>query len=138
MINIIVAVLAGSLFGLGLSLSGMVDPNKVLGFLDLAGDWDPSLMLVMMGALAVAMPGFFWVRRHQRPMFDDRFHVTDKTALEPSLLMGASIFGIGWGMTGYCPGPAVAGLILNNPEAWWMVASIYVGFWLAGWCMPKS
>lgn len=138
MINLMVSMLSGAVFGLGLAVSLMIDPNKVLGFLDVAGNWDPSLMLVMMGALIVAIPGFRWVRRHQKPLFDERFHVTDKTTLEPVLLVGAAIFGVGWGMTGYCPGPAVAGLVLGNPEAWLMVISIYVGFWLAGCWLRHS
>ena len=138
MINLYIAMLSGSIFGLGLAVSSMIDPNKVLGFLDIAGDWDPSLMLVMTGALLVAIPGFRWVLRQEKPVFDASFHVTDKTALDPFLLMGAAIFGIGWGMTGYCPGPAVANLVLGNPEAWLMVVSIYVGFWIAGSWLPKK
>lgn len=138
MINLFVAMLSGSIFGLGLAVSSMIDPNKVLGFLDIAGDWDPSLMLVMTGALLVAIPGFRWVLRQEKPVFDASFHVTDKTALDPFLLMGAAIFGVGWGMTGYCPGPAVANLVLGIPEAWLMVVSIYVGFWIAGSWLSKK
>lgn len=126
------ALLSGLIFGLGLSVSQMINPNKVLGFLDIAGDWDPSLALVMAGALAVAMPCFRWARRHDKPVFDSRFHVTDKTALDKALLAGAAIFGIGWGMTGYCPGPAFASIAIGNREALLMVVSIYAGFWAAG------
>lgn len=132
MINLLTALLTGSIFGIGLSISRMIDPNKVLGFLDVAGNWDPSLALVMAGALAVAIPGFFLVRRQGKPLMEQRFHLTDKTALDKALLGGAAIFGIGWGMTGYCPGPAVANLALGNLEALYMVLAIYIGFWLAG------
>ncbi len=132
MINLLSALMAGLVFGAGLSVSNMIDPNKVLGFLDIAGDWDPSLALVMAGALAVAIPGFLWVRKQQRPVLDTRFHVTDKTELDRPLLIGAAIFGIGWGMTGYCPGPAVANLAIGNAEALLMVVSVYAGFWIAG------
>lgn len=132
MINLLSALIAGLVFGAGLSVSNMIDPNKVLGFLDIAGDWDPSLALVMAGALAIAIPGFRWVRKQQRPVLDTRFHVTDKTELDRPLLIGAAIFGIGWGMTGYCPGPAVANLAIGNAEALLMVVSVYAGFWIAG------
>lgn len=133
MINLLTALLAGGIFGIGLSISHMIDPNKVLGFLDITGNWDPSLALVMAGALAVAMPGFYWVRRQGKPLQDQRFHLTDKTTLDLALLGGSAIFGIGWGMTGYCPGPAVANLVLGNLEAVYMVTAIYLGFWSAGW-----
>lgn len=135
---LLIALLAGGIFGLGLSVSQMINPDKVLGFLDITGDWDPSLALVMAGALAVAMPGLLWARRHDKPVFDSRFHVTDKIALDKALLTGAALFGIGWGMTGYCPGPAFASLAIGNQEALLMVVSIYAGFWAAGWLSRKS
>ena len=132
MINLTVALLSGAIFGLGLSVSQMINPDKVLGFLDIMGQWDPSLALVMAGALAVAYPGFRWVRRHDKPVFDSHFHITHKTVLDKPLMIGAAVFGIGWGMTGYCPGPAFASLATGNQEAFVMVASIYAGFWAAG------
>lgn len=132
MIKLILALLAGLLFGLGLTISQMVNPNKVLSFLDIAGDWDPSLALVMAGALAVAIPSFRWATQHDKPILGSRFHITAKTALDKPLLSGAALFGIGWGMTGYCPGPAFASMALGNQEAIIMVASIYAGSWAAG------
>ena len=132
MIKLILALIAGTIFGLGLSVSQMVNPDKVLSFLDIGGNWDPSLALVMAGALAVAIIGFRWVRKQDKPILGSRFHITAKTALDKPLLLGAVIFGIGWGMTGYCPGPAFASLALGNQEAIVMVVSIYAGFWAAG------
>lgn len=136
--KLFLALAAGLIFGLGLSVSQMIDPNKVLDFLDIAGSWDPSLALVMAGALAVGVTGFSWARKHDKPVLGSRFHVTPKTALDKPLVMGAAIFGIGWGMTGYCPGPAFASLALGNQEAYVMVASIYAGFWAAGLLTNKS
>lgn len=139
MMKLIVSCLAGILFGLGLAISQMIDPNKVLGFLDITGNWDPSLALVMGGALGVAIPGFRWARRHEKPILGSRFHVTVKTALDKPLLTGAALFGIGWGMTGYCPGPAFAAIGLGSQEALLMVVSIYAGSWAAGLLnKPKS
>ncbi|MGY6274758.1 DUF6691 family protein [Methylomonas sp. MgM2] len=132
MMKLILALAAGALFGLGLAVSQMIDPDKVLSFLDVAGNWDPSLALVMGGALAVAIPCFRWTRRHGKPILDSRFHITEKTVVDKTLLIGSAIFGIGWGMTGYCPGPAFAGMALGNWEAVAMVASIYAGSWAAG------
>lgn len=132
MIKLILALLSGIIFGLGLSISQMTNPDKVLGFLDISGNWDPSLALVMVGALAVSITGFRWVRQHDKPIFGSRFHITSKTALDKQLLSGAAVFGVGWGMTGYCPGPAFASMALGNTEAILMVISIYAGFWAAG------
>lgn len=122
------ALLSGTLFGFGLALSQMTDPNKVLGFLDVGGQWDPSLAFVMMGALAVATLMFRLIVKRPKPVFEPEFHIAKKKTVDKSLLVGALIFGIGWGMSGYCPGPAVAGLGLGNPEAYLMVVSIYIGF----------
>jgi len=126
--KIIIALLGGILFGLGLSLSQMINPNKVLAFLDITGNWDPSLAFVMIGALTVAMPAFRIVLNRQKPLLDDGFHVSHKTTIDKPLLFGAAIFGVGWGMSGYCPGPAVTSMGFGNLEAFVMVASIYAGF----------
>jgi len=138
MTKLILALIAGTIFGLGLAISQMINPNKVLAFLDIAGDWDPSLALVMAGALSVAIAGFRWARRHEKPVLGSRFHITLKTALDKPLLSGAALFGMGWGMTGYCPGPAFASLALGSQEAHLMVISIYAGFWAAGLLNGKN
>ncbi|WP_150048203.1 MULTISPECIES: DUF6691 family protein [Methylomonas] len=131
------AFLAGLLFGVGLALSEMVNPQKVLAFLDVSGNWDPSLALVMAGALAVAVTGFRWVLRQHKPIFASRFHLTDKTGPDRRLLMGAALFGVGWGLTGYCPGPAFAGIGLGNTDAIVMVLGIYAGFGVANFLGRK-
>ncbi len=107
------AGLSGLVFGIGLAVSQMVDPNKVQGFLDIAGNWDPSLALVMTGALLVTVIGFNLILRRSAPVAAYEFHVPTRRNLDRSLLLGAALFGIGWGMTGFCPGPAIAALGLS-------------------------
>ncbi|WP_087881982.1 YeeE/YedE family protein [Caballeronia mineralivorans] len=101
------SLLVGLLFGFGLILSGMANPAKVLGFLDLAGQWDPSLAFVMIGAIALASIGFFASRRAGKPLFDQTKHLPAKKKIDVQLIMGSAIFGVGWGIAGFCPGPAV-------------------------------
>jgi uncharacterized protein len=125
---IMVALISGILFGAGLALSQMTNPDKVLNFLDIAGNWDPSLILVMVGALAVTTLFFRKILKRPRPLFDKGFYLSSKSAIDKPLLIGAAIFGIGWGISGYCPGPSVAGLGLGNFEAVVMIISIYTGF----------
>jgi len=103
----------GALFGIGLALSRMIDPAKVLGFLDVAGDWDPTLAFVMLGALLVAVPAFRVTGRRHGPVLADRFYLPARRALDAKLFGGAAIFGIGWGLVGFCPGPALASLGLG-------------------------
>ncbi|MDB5782088.1 YeeE/YedE family protein [Caballeronia mineralivorans] len=101
------SLLAGLLFGFGLILSGMANPAKVLGFLDLAGQWDPSLAFVMIGAIALASIGFFASRRAGNPLLDQTKHLPAKKKIDVQLIVGSAIFGVGWGIAGFCPGPAV-------------------------------
>lgn len=122
---------SGALFGFGLCLSRMVDPAVVVGFADVTGAWDPRLMLVMAGALLVTVPGFRWVLgRMRRPLCDECFHMPDKTAVDLPLVMGAALFGVGWGLGGVCPGPAVTGLVFERVEAWIFLASMLAGMGL--------
>ena len=118
----LIALLAGLLFGLGLTVSGMIDPAKVLGFLDVAGDWDPSLAFIMAGAIPVAAIGFALGRRRAAPFAATTFAAPTKTAIDARLLAGAVTFGIGWGLAGYCPGPALASLSIGG----WRTASFVV------------
>ena len=126
--KILIALISGIIFGLGLSLSQMMNPEKVISFLDISGDWDPSLAFVMMGALAVTFISFKWVLSRSEPLLESDFHLSKRKKIDKSLLAGAAIFGIGWGMSGFCPGPAVASLGLGSIEAVVMVLSIYLGF----------
>jgi uncharacterized membrane protein YedE/YeeE len=121
------ALLAGGLFGLGLAMSGMTDPLRVLGFLDLAGQWDPTLLFVLGGAVATTALSFRWVLGRAHPVFADRFRLPDARAIDAPLLAGAAIFGIGWGLAGYCPGPALAGLGALSREALWFVPAMLAG-----------
>lgn len=127
-LRILAALAAGALFGFGLSLSGMVDPARVLGFLDLtSGHWDPSLMFVLGGALAVAIPGAMLQRRLPRPLLDDRFHLPTKTRIDRRLIAGSALFGIGWGLAGFCPGPAVSALSLGLVPIFLFVVAMAAG-----------
>lgn len=132
MSRIVYALLAGALFGLGLAVSGMTNPDKVLNFLDLAGDWDASLALVMGGALMVAVPGFAWVQRRGRTIAGTALPAPPPPRIDAPLLVGSALFGIGWGITGLCPGPALANLAHLSLEPVVFVAALVVGSRLAG------
>lgn len=123
------AFLAGMMFGVGLAVSQMIDPDKVLGFLDVAGSWDPSLALVMVGALSVSIVAFQVILpKRPKPFFDTTFNLPTRREITPPLLTGSALFGIGWGLTGYCPGPAVASLGFGFTGPIVTVASILAGF----------
>lgn len=125
------AIVAGMLFGAGLVLSGMTDPAKVLGFLDLAGVWDPSLMLVMGGALAVYLPLAQWRLRQSGPDWcGTRLEWPKAKAVSARLVVGAGLFGIGWGLAGICPGPALANLAAPPLALLWFIGPMLVGLWL--------
>ena len=129
--RVIVAAIAGTIFGLGLAVSGMINPAKVLGFLDFAGNWDPSLALVLGGAVGTTALFYPRVFRREKPMFETTFHIPAKTAIEPSLLIGAVIFGAGWGLSGLCPGPAFASLAFLEPKIGLFVLALLAGSYLA-------
>ena len=127
-LRILAALAAGALFGFGLSLSGMVDPARILGFLDLAsGHWDPSLMFVLGGALIVAIPGTMLQSRLRRPLLDDSFHLPEKTEIDGRLVAGSALFGAGWGLAGFCPGPAVSALSMGLVPVLLFVAAMVMG-----------
>lgn len=119
----------GLLFGLGLIVSGMIDPAKVLNFLDFAGTWDPSLAFVMGGAVIVTFLGYRFVLRRPAPIADVRFHLPAKTDIDAHILTGPVIFGLGWGLSGYCPGPAIAALGLGNSGTLVFLITMLLGFW---------
>ncbi len=129
----LVALGCGTLFGAGLTYAGMTDPARVLGFLDVFGDWDPALALVMAGALLVSLPAFQWARRHPRPLLDIQFFLPERFRIDADLVLGAGLFGIGWGIAGLCPGPALAGLASGMPELLLFVAAMATGMSLRSW-----
>ena len=126
----VVAFIAGLVFGLGLLLSGMADPAKVLGFLDLAGPWDPSLALVMAGAVGIGVVAFALARRRSRSLFGDAMQLPTKRAIDRRLIAGSLLFGAGWGLAGFCPGPAIVALGLGNGKAVVFVAAMLAGMGL--------
>ncbi|MET0407360.1 MAG: YeeE/YedE family protein [Hyphomicrobium sp.] len=129
----LVNLLAGLLFGVGLLLSGMANPAKVLNFLDLAGHWDPSLAFVMGGAVAVTMTAYRLSSGLAKPVLDDRFHLPASRAIDGKLMLGAAIFGVGWGLVGLCPGPALVSVLLGAPAIAVFVPAMLVGIAIATW-----
>lgn len=120
----------GLLFGAGLALSGMINPARVLGFLDLAGTWDPTLAFVLAAALVPSALAYALVRRMKRPLMADEFCIPQNRTIESRLVAGAALFGVGWGLVGLCPGPAIAGLVLGHWQTWLFVAAMVAGMWL--------
>jgi uncharacterized membrane protein YedE/YeeE len=121
---------AGIVFGIGLVVSQMIDPGKVLAFLDITGKWDPSLALVMAGALAVAIPGSRLAAARKVPVFGGGFDQSRQRSIDGRLLSGAAVFGVGWGLVGFCPGPAIAALAFGRWEALLFVLAMLAGAWL--------
>lgn len=124
------AWIAGLLFGLGLILSGMVNPHKVRAFLDISRDWDPSLAFVMVGAIAVAFIGFRLAVTHSHSLLGQPLHLPDTRRIDRRLLLGAALFGLGWGLAGFCPGPAIVALMFGSLKPWLFVGSMLAGMWL--------
>lgn len=128
----LVSLTSGTLFGAGLALGGMTDPARVRGFLDLFGDWDPTLAFVMGGAVLVMAIAWRIVPRLTQPLIDDQFHLPTRSDLTPSLIGGAALFGVGWGIAGLCPGPGIAALVIEP-----MAAAIFVAAMLAGMALVR-
>jgi uncharacterized membrane protein YedE/YeeE len=128
----IAALLCGTLFGIGLAVSGMTDTAKVLGFLDLFGDWIPDLAFVMGGAVCVTLVAFRFIVKRDRALLGDVISLPSNTAIDGRLLAGAAIFGVGWGTYGYCPGPAISALAYLNINTLYFVIAMLVGMALAG------
>jgi uncharacterized membrane protein YedE/YeeE len=123
----IVAFASGMLFAIGLCVSGMTQPSKVIGFLDVRGAWDPSLACVMVGAIGVYAVAARWAGSAARPLFASTFQLPTRSAIDAPLIAGAALFGIGWGLAGYCPGPAVASLTSFAPPTVAFLAAMLVG-----------
>jgi uncharacterized protein len=140
---IVAPLVCGLIFGAGLLISGMVQPTKVLGFLDIFGAWDPSLAVVMAAALAVAAPGFMLARYRPRPVLTGQYFWPGKPQIDAPLLLGAGLFGIGWGLVGLCPGPALESLATLSPGVIVFVAAMAMGMvihdiWQASRTVPRE
>ena len=129
--NLVTAFVSGLLFGAGLILSGMSNPAKVLAFLDVAGTWDPSLLFVMVGAILVAALAFRFARTRMRPLFGSHIHVPGAGRIDIPLVLGSTVFGIGWGLVGLCPGPAITALFGGNGSGRVFVVAMLAGIALA-------
>jgi uncharacterized membrane protein YedE/YeeE len=125
--NLFPGLVAGIIFGAGLALSDMVNPARVQAFLDVAGAWDPTLMFVMGAALVPSAIAYLIRGRMTRPLLGNRFFIPESRTLDRQLLIGAAMFGIGWGLVGFCPGPAVAGLVLGAWQPWLFVVAMLAG-----------
>jgi uncharacterized membrane protein YedE/YeeE len=131
------AASSGALFGAGLAISGMTDRQVVLGFLDLAGAWNPTLLAVMGGAVAVTVIAFHFVLRRAAPALGGEFRMPKAGAVDGRLVAGSAIFGIGWGLAGFCPGPVIVGAAAGLADAWVFVPAMLAGSWLAGRVAPR-
>ena len=127
---VIAALVSGALFGIGLAMSGMTDARRILGFLDVFGDFDPALLFVLGGAVATTVVLFRFVLRRGSPVLASTFHISNLRHIDRRLLGGAAVFGCGWGVAGYCPGPAMAGLGIGSLEALWFVPAMIAGMLL--------
>ena len=123
--NIIVSLFCGIIFGIGLVISEMINPAKVLSFLNIFGEWDPSLAFVMIGALAISTPFFHLFKKKDKPIFATNFLISNATEIDKKLIIGSILFGAGWGLVGLCPGPAISSLALLN------ISSIAFVFWMS-------
>ena len=119
--------LSGFLFAIGLGISGMTNPNKVSGFLNLAGNWDPSLLMVMAGAVTTYFSGFMIISKRTKPVFEEKFLIPDRRDFDRNLLIGSALFGLGWGLVGFCPGPALVSLVSGHSAVVQFVLAMGIG-----------
>ena len=129
----VVSLISGIIFGVGLTVSQMIDPAKVLDFLNIFGAWDPSLAFVMIGALIISSPFFHLFKNNKKPVFAESFSYSNNKELNKKLIIGSSLFGAGWGLAGLCPGPAIASLALLNPSSLIFVITMFVGFYISNY-----
>ena len=128
--NKLISLLAGIIFGTGLVISEMINPEKVLSFLDVFGNWDPSLAFVMIGALIVSSPLFHFIKNKEKPLFADSFNYSKNKEINNRLIIGSALFGAGWGLGGLCPGPAISSIALLNINSIIFVFAMFIGFYL--------
>jgi hypothetical protein len=133
MLPLVLSLAAGLLFGAGLAISDMMNPARVLNFFDVAGSWDPTLMFVMAGALATTAIGYRIVFARGKPLVGSAFSLPTAKQIDLPLVGGAAVFGIGWGMAGFCPGPAIAALVSLQPKVWIFVLSLVAGMVLTNY-----
>jgi uncharacterized membrane protein YedE/YeeE len=126
----LISLICGIIFGIGLVISEMINPSKVLGFLNFFGDWDPSLAFVMLGALIISSPFFHLFKNNKKPIFTESFSYSNNKEINKNLIIGSSLFGAGWGLIGLCPGPAIVSLALFNINSAVFVIAMFVGFYL--------
>jgi uncharacterized membrane protein YedE/YeeE len=136
--KLIVSFILGTLFSMGLSISGMVNPDKVLGWLDFFGAWDPSLIFVMGGAVTVNILFFKLILKRKHPLLENKFSVPTKTVVDNRLLVGSALFGIGWGLGGVCPGPGLSNLFLFNPKVIAFLVAMVFGMIAFKWVDEKT
>jgi len=129
--NKLVALFCGTIFGIGLVISQMINPAKVLGFLNVFGEWDPSLALVMVGALIISSPLFHLFKNKEKPIFSTSFSIPENKEIDKRLIFGSILFGAGWGLVGLCPGPAISSIALLNISSVTFVFSMFIGFYIA-------
>ena len=129
--NKLVALFCGTIFGIGLVISQMINPAKVLGFLNVFGEWDPSLAFVMIGALIISSPLFHLFKNKEKPIFSTSFSISENKEIDKRLIFGSILFGAGWGLTGLCPGPAISSIALLNISSVTFVFSMFIGFYIA-------
>lgn len=125
--KLLFAFIAGLTFGIGLIISGMANPANVIGFLDLAGKWNPSLAFVMMGAIPVTFMAFRWLESRQRTALNEEVHLPGKTHINPQLIIGSLLFGVGWAIAGFCPGPALVSIGFGEIKAVLFVVAMLIG-----------
>ena len=129
--NKLISLISGTIFGIGLVVSQMINPEKVLGFLDLFGNWDPSLAFVMIGALIISSPLFHLIKNKDKPIFAEKFNYSNNKEINNKLVIGSALFGAGWGLGGLCPGPAISSIALLNINSIIFVSAMFIGFYLA-------
>ena len=129
--NKLVALFCGTIFGIGLVISQMINPAKVLGFLNVFGEWDPSLAFVMIGALIISSPLFHLFKNKEKPIFSTSFSISENKEIDKRLIFGSILFGAGWGLAGLCPGPAISSIALLNISSVTFVFSMFIGFYIS-------
>ena len=127
----IFSLISGLFFGIGLTISGMTNPAKVIGFLNVTDNWDPSLIFVMIGAIALCSPAFYLLKKRVKPLFSQEFEKPTIKDLDRHLIIGSSLFGLGWGMVGFCPGPAISSLALSQNISIIFVLAMALGFYIS-------